>query len=149
MKAILPIRDTDSYGSGAYGASRGSRTHEGIDLSCYPGTKILPFSYGKVTKIGHPYSDDPDTPDINEYKHYKYVQITDDDNYECRYFYVFPMVKLWDFVSIQDVIGIAQDLTKIYGVDEKHKKPITNHIHFEVKKDGIKINPHDYFELIK
>ena len=56
MQIIPPIRDTDSWGSGAYGAKRGGRTHRGVDVSAYAGSVVLSDINGKVKRIGHPYN---------------------------------------------------------------------------------------------
>lgn len=131
---IPPLRTNDKYGSGAYLASRGHRLHQGIDVECPPGSRVLTVSSGLCTKIGFPYSQD------NEKKaQYRYIQITDDDGHDVRYFYVEPSVTIGDRVARMNPIGVAQDLQKIYP-------GITDHIHFEVKLGGAFINPHEYIE---
>lgn len=135
MKAYLPVRGTDAQGSGFYGAPRGSRTHHGIDYACYPETAICPFYAGVVTKLGKPYRDNPTTIDINEYERYDYVQITDEKGVDHRYFYVEPLVALGDVVTTETEIGLSQEL---------HYKGITQHIHYEVKEDGVYLNPEDF-----
>lgn len=126
---LPPIRGTDKWGSGAYGASRGDRTHRGIDLACYEGSKILSPFPGKVTKIGYPY--DPTDPEKGRFR---YVEITLDGN-RFRYFYVKPMVKVGEYVYINMPIGVSQGLTKLYP-------GITDHIHLEViEPDGNYTDP--------
>ena len=128
IKASLPIRGSDKHGSGHYGAPRGSRTHKGIDFSCYPDTEIYPRYPGKVTKLGYPYADK---------LQYRYVQVTDEFGNDHRYFYVEPMVELNQQVFEDTIIGTAQDLTKVYP-------GIINHIHYEIKQDGVNINPENF-----
>lgn len=135
MKAYLPVRGTDAQGSGHYGASRGKRKHKGIDFACYPETDIYPFCSGKVTKLGKPYLDNPKTHDINEYERYDYVQITDENDIDHRYFYVEPQVEVGDIVSTDTMIGISQEL---------HYQGITQHVHYEVKRKGKYLNPEDF-----
>ena len=130
MKATLVKRGADSHGSGDYLASRGSRKHMGIDFACSPGCQVYPDISGLVTKLGIPYAD----PKKREYR---YVQITDDKGVDVRYFYLHPDVEIGQAVTTDTVIGICQDLTKIY-------EGITNHVHFEVKKNGKHINPEKY-----
>ena len=125
MKGILPIRGQDAHGSGEWGASRGKRTHKGIDFAAMPNTKITAIKAGIVTKIGYAYSDDLS---------WRYVQIEDSEGLEWRYFYIHPMVNIADKIEEGDVIGEVQDLTTRY-------KGITPHCHLGVKRNGIKINP--------
>ncbi len=140
-----PIRGQDAQGSGVYGAPRGDHTHEGIDFACMTGSLVRAVCAGIVTKIGYPYSQkEPDeswskakTEKHLKKKALRYVQVTDYNDNDARYFYVDPSVKVDDYVLVGWVVGETQDLTEIY-------KGITPHLHFEVKKDGQIINPHEY-----
>ena len=127
IKATLPMRKCDDFGCGHFGASRGGRKHNGVDLACYPDTEIFPLKRGKVTKVGWPYKDYPE---------YRYVQITCEDGFDWRYFYIDPYVEVGDFCSPSNPIGKCQDLTEIY-------ETITNHVHLEIKRDGEYMNPED------
>lgn len=120
----LQERGQDKWGSGAYGASRGGRDHNGVDLAVQPDTEIKATFAGTVTKLGFPYGDD-----LN----YRYVQISK-DSYDYRIFYVRPTVKDGEEVTEDTVIGTSQNLNKRY-------EGITEHVHFEVKKDGKFIDP--------
>lgn len=120
MLIAPPIRGNDNFGSGAFGASRGGRSHNGVDVACYAGSSILALKPGKVTKLGYPYN-----PNNEKKGHLRYVQVTHEGkNY--RYFYVSPSVRVGDEVRVGDVLGKAQGLLKIYP-------GITDHIHFEIK----------------
>jgi len=131
IKIICPPRPPDCFGSGEFGASRGNRTHKGIDYAAQPNSKVLALRAGKVTKLGYTYSDD---------LRFRYVQVTDSKGYNLRYFYVEPMVKVGKTILVDDCLGTVQDL------DERYKG-ITPHIHFEIKdKNSMIINPKDYFE---
>lgn len=130
---IPPIREQDNHGSGAYGSSRGSRKHRGIDLACYPESVILSDRDGHVSKIGYPY------PPNGNRAHYRYVEITTEDGYRVRYFYVKPLVEKGAQINNRNIIGLSQTLQPIYP-------GITDHIHVEVIKDGEHINPSDYLE---
>ena len=124
-----PARGSDKQGAGHFGAPRGNRTHNGIDLACYPDSIICSLRPGIVTKIGYPYSaTDP------KKGHMRYVQITDDQDNDLRYFYVRSLVKKDDVIEIRQPIGHSQQLSKIYP-------GITDHIHFEVKRHGKIIDP--------
>ncbi len=129
MKATLPIRLSDKFGSGAYRAKRGDRWHRGVDLSAYAGTLIFPIRPGNVTKLGYPYKDDLS---------FRYVQVTDlVSRLDFRYFYLEPLVSEGDLVGLDIPIGKVQDLTKKYP-------GITNHVHFEVKDGSRYSDPNDF-----
>jgi len=115
--------------------------HKGIDLACYPNTRITLAligieSVGKVTKIGMPYEDNQRT-EYNETL-YKYVQVTTPSNINVRLFYITPQVEVGQFINADDVLGVVQNLQPIYP-------GITNHIHVEVKSgNGNYLDPKHY-----
>lgn len=116
----MQVRGTDSYGSGAFGAPRGGRAHNGIDLVCEEGDLIHSNVVGTVSKIGWPY--DPKGPK----GHKRYIQVTATDGKMHRFFYVHPIAKVGDKVKPGDVLGEAQGLQDIYP-------GITEHVHYEIK----------------
>jgi murein DD-endopeptidase MepM/ murein hydrolase activator NlpD len=132
IKGRLPIRGTDSFGSGAFGASRGSRQHNGIDFIAAPNTVIECYSAGHVTKVGYCYNDAPE---------FRYVQVTTADGCMERYFYIDPVPGIMDeYVHAGTAIGDVHSLQSRYA-------GITDHIHFEVKRpNGTFINPALYFQ---
>ena len=142
-------RGQDAHGSGAYLAPRGSHKHHGIDMCCSKGSYVLSVSAGRVTKIGFPYSQARAGKDLSEWeakkhnikKSMRYVQVTDHNGYDVRYFYIEPLVKLGDRIEEDDILGQSQGLSKAYPA-------ITDHFHFEVKKDGEYVNPHEYLNVI-
>ena len=127
-----PARDVDQHGSGAFGASRGWRPHRGIDIACYAGSIVCAIRAGVVTKIGYPY--DPTKTGNSRKAHFRYVQVTDDQGNDVRYFYLESLVKTGDVIEPGQPIGNSQKLSAVYP-------GITDHIHFEVKKDGKHIDP--------
>jgi len=124
-------RKLDAYGSGEFGASRGDRTHNGIDYTL----SVLSPVAGKVTKLGYPYADD---------LIYRYVQVTDADGYHWRVFYIEPTVKVGDIVSCETEIGQPQDIAARYS----SKGWMNRHVHLEVMNyiDGKKVyyNPESF-----
>ena len=127
-----PARHTDIHGSGAFGAPRGHRMHNGIDLACYPNSIICALKPGTVTKIGYPY--DPNKPGNARKAHFRYVQVTDGQGHDLRYFYVDPAVQVGDVIETGQPLGHSQQLSRVFP-------GITDHIHFEVKVDGNHIDP--------
>ena len=123
----LNARQADRQGEGHFGASRGSRTHGGIDLSCPVGTEIHAPISGEVTKIGYPYGDEKKI-------HFRYVEVMN-GGYSYRVFYISPLVKVGDVVDRDTIIGKSQCLSDFYT-------GITEHVHFEIKDGaGDKIDP--------
>jgi len=133
-----PARRTDAHGSGAYGASRaGGRRHRGVDIACYPGSRVLAVAGGRVSKIGYPYD-----PTDARRGHLRYVELTDADGFRARYFYVAPSVEVGSDARRGAPLGITQPLRPIYP-------GITEHLHFEViAPDGHHLNPADYAEIM-
>ena len=122
----MNYRKCDPKGCGHFGAPRGSREHMGVDMACPPGTSIGAPVRGKITKLGHPYSDDLS---------FRYVQVTS-EGYKFRVFYVDPCVDVGDVVELGDEIGTSQSLAG------KHGDAITEHVHFEIRdKDWEYVDP--------
>tara|TARA_R110000787_G_C13443394_1_gene446738 strand:- start:13163 stop:13603 length:441 start_codon:yes stop_codon:yes gene_type:complete len=124
---VLEHRGIDGYGSGAYGASRGDRTHKGIDFKAPAGTAILSPVDGVVSKLGYPYSDDFS---------YRYVEVTTRSGRKHRLFYVDPIVQLGDKIAVGQPLGLAQHIAARYN-----EHLMNNHIHYEVMVGHDYINP--------
>jgi len=110
------MRRPDPHGAGHFGASRGSRTHNGIDYACWPGSAVLSVECGTVTKLGYPYGDDLG---------FRYVEVTDDEGCRARYFYVEPAVEQGHEIHTGDILGYSQKLGDRYP-------GITEHVHVEL-----------------
>jgi len=129
----MKIRQQDAWGDGRFGASRGGRTHNGVDLAIPPNELFTSPVDGKVTKIGWPYRD-PDRGYI------RYVQI-EANGYNYRFFYLNPLVKVGDTIFKGDIIGSTQSLDKYYP-------GITEHVHFEIIHNDEYINPTPFVAFI-
>ncbi|MBL4651258.1 MAG: hypothetical protein JKY53_00125 [Flavobacteriales bacterium] len=123
---MIRIRSTDIYGSGRYGASRGKRLHNGIDIVCHKNESIDAFESGTVTKIGLPYN-----PEDTKKAHLRYTEITVANGDRHRYFYTDGIYLVDHVVSRGDTIAWAQGLQDIY-------QGITEHYHFEIMKPTAK-----------
>ena len=128
IKVECPQRKTDAQGSGAFGSSRGSRTHNGVDYACYPGSAVLSPVDGVVTKLAYPYADD---------LFYRYVEVTAPDGTHHRVFYIDPTVTM----NLKVKAGVTQ-----LGVSQELKYDgITQHVHYEIKDTPTTfVNPEDY-----
>ena len=140
MYVIPPLREPDDFGAGYFGAPRGDRTHNGIDLAAEPGTVVCSFVKGEITKIGYPYADDLS---------YRYVEVTTADGDRVRYFYVVPndlcgTYEIGTEVDVGDPLGVVQDIAGRYDTDTKK---MTNHFHFEIKRGSEYLNPVDWLSV--
>lgn len=121
------MRGVDNWGSGAFGASRGSRKHEGIDYVAAPGETIYSPITGVIERPAYPYEDDLTYTGavISNAKH------------EVKIFYIALTVPVGTFVKAGDIIAKAQNIAEKYGSD------MMNHIHLEIreKKSGKILNP--------
>ena len=108
-----------------FGAPRGSRTHRGIDLACYAGSKVFCPVSGVFTKYGYPYGDDLS---------YRYVQITDNDGRDHRFFYVESLSTIGDYIEAGEVIGRVQNIATRYP-------NMTQHVHYEVRANSKFVDP--------
>ena len=127
--------DGPPYGSGDFGASRGGRRHDGVDVEAEPGTSVVSPVSGRVT-IGDPYDDDPVKRRI-----YQSVRIETEDGSVVKVFYVKPGAAIQNGVLVKagQPIGTAQDLSKIYPPKDGGR--MTNHVHVEVWKNDRRRNP--------
>lgn len=133
IKGKAPLRGSDPMGQGHFGASRGHRKHQGIDYVFAPETGLMSPVTGVVTKLGYPYSRDLS---------FRYVEVTDEDGYKHRFFYVLPGVAVGDQISEGDVIGFVQDIAIKWGNGMK------NHIHYEIMVPGAErqyVDPEEFW----
>lgn len=116
------IRGCDAFGCGTFGASRGTRTHNGIDIVSLPSQSIFSPITGEVTRFPFPYGSDLS---------YTGIEIVNFE-YKIKIFYVTPVVKIGTQVNKGQLIAKSQNIASKYG------SSMTNHVHIEVyKKQGI------------
>ena len=123
-------RLSDRWGSGQFGAGRGSRQHQGLDLLADPGEAVFSPIAGTIRREALPYAGDA---------RYRGIVITGDgewNGYEVKLFYVEGLS--CGSVRAGEVVGHAQDLSAKYP-------GITNHVHVEVRKDGRLLAPFEAF----
>lgn len=127
-----PTRRTDPWGSGQYGAGRGQRTHQGLDIVARPGEAIRCPIEGDVVREAHPYPNEP---------RFSGVVIRGKgvwSGYEVKVFYVNGVFS--GDAKPGQVLGHAQDLSGRYP-------GITNHVHVEVRQHGRALSPNDLFRM--
>lgn len=116
-----------NWGCGSFGASRGTRAHNGLDIKTTVGQQILSPISGKVTRFPFPYGGDLS---------YTGIEIVN-SQYKVKIFYMKPSVAVNSEVTKGQVIGTAQNISA------KYSSTMTNHIHLEVynAKTGALLNP--------
>ena len=124
----------DSWGSGHFGASRGSRIHRGVDVTGIPGSYVVAPAAGRVVRSGYPYADDDGPWNC-------YLLIREPDGTEWRLFYVSPLPGVIgsDVVRGQVVAQLA-DVSEKYG-DSRGGRRMLPHCHVEQIVNGKRIDP--------
>lgn len=118
------IRKPDKWGQGHFGASRGKRSHNGLDIEAKAKQEIVAPIDGKVIRKAYPYASDMRYTGLLIEGTGKYI------DYTVKIFYIDPSAGVaGKTVQAGDKIGEAQDLTVKYT-------GITNHVHIEVKIKG-------------
>ncbi|MFY0481674.1 M23 family metallopeptidase [Flavobacterium sp. PLA-1-15] len=112
------FRGCDGFGCGSFGASRGDRVHQGIDIPTVKGETIFSPISGTVTRFPFPYGDD---------LRYTGIEIKN-EIYSVKIFYLKATVPAGAIVKQGQAIATAQDIAAKYG------SGMTNHIHLEVRQ---------------
>jgi hypothetical protein len=131
---VLLVRGPDIWasGGGAFGASRsqGDRIyqHQGADLMVPPWRQIYAPADCLVKRIGIAYA--------GEFRFHSLLLRWQDPvgELEMKILYVWPTVNVGDHLRARIRCGVAEDLNVRYP-------DITNHVHVEVRRDGMLIDP--------
>jgi murein DD-endopeptidase MepM/ murein hydrolase activator NlpD len=123
------VRGCDPFGCGSFGASRGSRKHNGIDVVTVPNQLIKSPINGEITRFPFPYGTDLS---------YTGIEIINSE-YKIKIFYVTPLVAIGKKVSAGEVIAKSQNISA------KYSNEMVNHVHLEVYKNGVLIDPTKLF----
>jgi len=135
IKPNQKLRECDPLGCGHFGANRGyypngkRRYHQGVDVLTTKGEPIKSPISGKVVRESHPYSSDLAWTGL----------LIENDIYAVKMWYLLPTIEIGSYVNDGDVIGISQD------VSEKHGSAMQTHVHVEVRKNGVLIDPAPLF----
>lgn len=127
-----PLRGLDPTGHGHYGAKRGSRLHNGLDLKYAPFVDFpAPFDC-KIIRTGYPYANDrryllAEIQGVGQYDHLK-----------AKVMYMVPKKPINELLRRGQSMGTVQDLSKKYG------SKMINHVHFELYDNGTRVNPEQY-----
>lgn len=127
LKRNQKIRSCNSSGCGAFGASRGGKVHNGLDILAAPGSNILaPFDGELVRKGYRVYSNS--RPELVG------IEIKSDSNYTSKLFYVTTILPVGHRFKVGDVIAQVQNMKQYYSNPE-----MPNHVHKELRDPNDKI----------
>ncbi len=129
----------DSQGDGFFGASRGRRTHNGIDILVTPGSAVYCPIEGVMLRMAYPYGT---ARGNHQWEGCVIVGVGDYRGYEVKIFYMRPFV-IGDYLFPGDILGIAQDISR------KYSPAMMDHLHVEVRRNGVLIDPATLFELVE
>ena len=108
------IRGNDAHGSGAFGASRNDKVHQGLDVVVRPGQTIKSPITGKVVRHSFPYPD-------RSFTGYH----LSNDKYLVKLWYLAPTLQEGQTITAGQTVGFAQNIALRYP-------GITPHVHMEV-----------------
>ncbi|MEM1123823.1 MAG: M23 family metallopeptidase [Bacteroidota bacterium] len=121
----------DPLGEGHFGASRGIRTHNGVDLVTFEGQKIFSPIDGVVVRYANPYPDDSRWKGILIQGNGFFADTT------VKIFYMNSMFFPSELIVAGQTIGISQ------AISQKHGSAMIDHIHVEVRQKGQLIDPYN------
>jgi len=128
------IRGQDAWGAGHFGAPRGKRVHEGLDLLIPAGSALVSPIFGRIHRIGYPYANDLS---------FRIVEIRAETRDLWRFFYVKPLDIFKEpgvVIARGHFLGTVQDLSKRFPAEEG-REAMPNHVHLEIIRDGVEIDP--------
>lgn len=137
LRPIQPtrgLRNTDAYGSGAFGASRdgGARKHLGRDYISVVGDPVVAPIAGVVRRIiERCYPDDTTL---------KGMEI-EGERAAVKLLYVQPGVNVGMYVAAGQSVGTAQNVAAYHEARSKRDGHMTNHVHMELR---LVVDPADY-----
>jgi murein DD-endopeptidase MepM/ murein hydrolase activator NlpD len=136
-------RGNDPTGFGHFGAKRGfyengkRKYHKGHDVVSIPGEEVFSMIAGTITKYGYMYQNA---------LQFRYVEVTKKE-YRVRLCYIekHSLFKVGSIVCKGDRIAFAQDIAKYHNRNKKKGQALMkNHLHIEIYKNGVLIDPKQY-----
>lgn len=129
----------DPRGEGHFGASRGRRRHNGLDIIVTPNTAVYSPIEGVIFRMAYPYGS---TGRNRQWEGILIVGVNEYQGYEVKIFYMQPFV-IGEYVFPGDIIGIAQAISRRYTPN------MIDHLHVEVRRNGMLLDPAKLFNLIE
>ena len=126
MKILYPIATpgtiTQTFDQHTWG-------NKGLDIAAPTGTPLLAAFRGKVTREGY---------DENGYGYYIKIKSIENPSYEVLYAHMLYPSPL----NVGDVVEAGQ----VIGKMDSTGRSTGSHVHFEVIKNGVRVDPMEYFE---
>lgn len=127
----LPLRGIDPQGDGSYGAPRGNRKHNGLDVEYKAGSNfVAPFDC-KIIRHGTVQANKPFTL-IEVQGIGKFSHLT------AKYMYIIGLPVSDKIIRRGKSLGIVQNLHLYYPSN------MINHVHIEIYDNGTRVNPELY-----
>ncbi len=118
-----PVVRNDGWGQGHFGASRGGKQHDGLDLVVIPTQPIFSMIDGVIEKYEQCYTTDP---------RWHGIQVAN-AQLRVELWYMEPLhVKVGEYVNAGELLGAAQDISGKYPPTEKVPHNMMPHIHVRV-----------------
>ena len=126
-------RGCDGGGCGNYGASRdnGTRKHEGLDILCEVGGKVFAPFDTIVQREVKPYASDARFNGLQLFAKEKNIIL------KIMYFKALSHL-VGQTIKAGALIGYAQNISEKYGAS------VPPHLHIEIFKNGVQIDPEPY-----
>lgn len=125
----INVADKAGEGRGEFGTPRGDHTHGGIDIQGKVGDRIEPFRPGTVVAVHH-WNGDPKSDRAGNY-----VVVDHGNGVTSTYMHL-------DKISVEKGQHVGVD-TQIGTMGRTGNTPREGdtHLHFEIKKDGVRVDP--------
>jgi murein DD-endopeptidase MepM/ murein hydrolase activator NlpD len=124
----------DGQGKGHFGASRGSRVHNGLDLLVKENQVIMSPIDGYVKRMAFPYDDD------HRWQGVEIIGSGQHAQYAVKIFYFIPYKIGW-------TVKAGQHIGKAQAISKKYSPAMKDHIHIEVRKGNQLLDPAPFFNL--
>jgi len=135
------MRDCDPQGCGYYGAPRGNRKHEGVDIVSLPNEIVFAPFKCKITKFGTVYSSTSNFKYI-EFKGFGLLSV-----FKIRVFYAIPFSDELLNVMVGSVLSKGSPMGTTQNISAYHGGGMINHLHIAVRLFRKTINPTKFIKF--
>jgi hypothetical protein len=123
------VRRCDDWGQGHFGAPRGARTHNGVDIIACADAPVLSPLHAVVVRVAEPYDDDAVLSGL------LLRGVGPHAGLEAKLFYVLP-----DLTLIGQLIAPGQPLGRVQTLQSRYPG-ITDHVHLELRWHDARVDP--------